>query len=68
MKLHFRPGYSLNLDGKSCTDVDECNENPRICNGGKCSNTIGSYLCQCINGLLPGPQGTTCIGKLSLIL
>lgn len=41
----FTTGYSL--DGKTCTDVDECKENPRICNGGKCTNTLGGYSCHC---------------------
>jgi hypothetical protein len=56
-------GYSLLLDGKTCADIDECKENPRICNGGKCTNTIGSYICHCTEGLLPGPGGTSCLGK-----
>lgn len=48
-------GYMLLLDGRSCTDVDECKENPRICT----------------NGLLPGPYSTSCVGRfasLSLIV
>jgi len=56
-------GYALNLDGRSCADVDECKENPRICNGGKCKNTPGGYVCNCTNGLLPGRDGVSCIGK-----
>lgn len=60
---HSRSGYSLLLDGKTCADIDECKENPRICNGGKCTNTIGSYICHCTEGLLPGPGGTSCLGK-----
>lgn len=51
------------LDGKTCTDVDECKENPRICNGGKCTNTIGSYICHCTAGLLPGTGGVSCLGN-----
>ncbi len=26
----------LLMDGKTCTDADECKDNTRICNGGKC--------------------------------
>lgn len=66
--MFFRPGYSLNIDGRTCADVDECKENPRICNGGKCTNTIGSYRCQCTNGLLEVPQGTSCIGNFLPLL
>jgi len=37
-----KPGYT----GDRCmSDVDECAENPNICqNGGKCDNRIGSYM------------------------
>jgi len=54
-------GYALNLDGRTCADVDECKENPRICNGGKCQNILGGYTCNCTNGLLPGRDGISCI-------
>lgn len=50
------------LDGRSCSDVDECHENTRICNGGQCENTVGSYRCVCTEGLTPGPGGTSCLG------
>lgn len=59
----YRSGYSLLLDGKTCVDIDECKDNPRICNGGKCSNTLGSYSCHCTEGLLPGSGGASCLGK-----
>lgn len=49
-------------DGRSCTDVEECKDNPRICNGGKCTNTPGSYTCICTEGLLSAPDGTSCQG------
>lgn len=50
------------MDGRSCADIDECKENPRICNGGKCTNTPGSYLCSCQGGLTTSPDGITCEG------
>lgn len=56
-------GFALNLDGRSCVDVDECKENPRICNGGKCTNIEGGYICTCTDGLIPGKDGASCIGK-----
>lgn len=59
-------GYALNLDGRSCSDVDECKENSRICNGGKCSNIPGGFICTCTEGLLPGRDGASCIGKYHL--
>lgn len=33
-------------DGKACTDIDECNEQPGVCSQ-YCSNTPGSYYCKC---------------------
>lgn len=60
--MSFRSGYSLQLDGKMCADVDECKENPRICNGGKCTNTLGSYNCHCTDGLITASGGAGCIG------
>jgi fibrillin 2/3 len=53
-------GYILSPDGRTCSDVDECRANPRICNGGKCTNTIGSYRCLCTEGLLSNPDGSSC--------
>lgn len=51
------------IDGRSCADTDECKDNPRICSGGICSNVIGSYSCKCTNGLLSGPDSSSCVGK-----
>jgi len=59
----FRPGFTLLPDKRTCVDVDECEENPRICNGGQCNNTIGSFLCSCSGGLLQGAYGSSCLGK-----
>lgn len=61
-------GYKLSNDGRNCFDVDECRDNPRVCSGGQCTNTIGSYVCVCTDGLLPGPGGSSCLGKYSLLL
>lgn len=58
----------INADGRTCSDVDECNDNPRICNGGKCSNVQGTYSCHCTGGLLPERDGKSCIGKLYLFI
>lgn len=59
---YYSVGYSLLLDGRTCVDVDECHENTRICNGGRCVNTQGSYSCVCVDGLSPGPGGISCLG------
>ena len=35
----------------SISDVNECDENPGICqNGGACRNRFGSFSCSCNNG------------------
>lgn len=59
----YSPGFTLLADRRTCADVDECEENPRICNGGLCNNTVGSFMCSCSDGLLHGPDGSSCIGK-----
>ncbi|RWS30180.1 hypothetical protein B4U80_04230 [Leptotrombidium deliense] len=63
-------GYTLQADGRSCVDIDEC-ENPfnrsstrflntRLCMG-HCRNTQGSYKCECPSGYRMGPDGHSCI-------
>lgn len=54
---------ALQLDGRTCIDINECTDNPRICGGGKCINTKGSHKCQCGDGLLPNSEFTSCIGN-----
>ncbi|XP_058401937.1 signal peptide, CUB and EGF-like domain-containing protein 2 isoform X3 [Diceros bicornis minor] len=42
-------GFTLQLDGKTCKDIDEC----QTCNGGCdhfCKNTVGSFDCSCKKG------------------
>lgn len=61
--LLYRAGFNLLADKRTCADVNECEDNPRICNGGHCNNTIGSFLCSCSGGLLKGADGSSCIGN-----
>ncbi|XP_071457956.1 adhesion G protein-coupled receptor E2-like [Marmota flaviventris] len=40
-----------------CDEVDECKQNPRICKGrSTCTNTQGSYTCQCLPGFELNPE------------
>ncbi|XP_071475863.1 adhesion G protein-coupled receptor E2-like [Marmota flaviventris] len=59
------PGYGLLSGAKkftnerenTCQDVDECKQNPRICKGrSTCTNTQGSYTCQCLPGFELNPE------------
>ncbi|KAM9339190.1 thrombomodulin-like [Symphorus nematophorus] len=46
-----RKGYRLARDGRSCEDVDECEEeSPCTDEGQECENTKGSYTCRCKDG------------------
>lgn len=42
-------------------DIDEC-EQPGVCSGGRCSNTEGSYHCECDRGYIMVRKGH-CQGK-----
>lgn len=42
---------SDNRTENGCKDINECRENPQICDpNGDCINTIGSYTCECREG------------------
>ena len=44
-------------------DIDECTEQRNICQGGRCSNTEGSYFCICDDGYELSTDRSTCIGE-----
>ncbi len=47
-----------------CEDIDECANNPNICQGGgRCINTAGSHICECQNGYELSPDGTECLDR-----
>ncbi|HQN73767.1 MAG TPA: hypothetical protein PLB16_10170, partial [bacterium] len=52
-------GYTLNVDGKACDDVNECETD----NGGcaqNCTNTTGSHTCSCDAGYTLNGDGFNC--------
>ncbi|XP_054277887.1 very low-density lipoprotein receptor-like isoform X3 [Macrosteles quadrilineatus] len=52
-----RPGYKLVDDGRSCEDIDEC-ENPGACSQ-ICYNEKGTFKCECEDGYLRDPHDRT---------
>lgn len=46
------------VDGKTCTDINECDLNAGVCRGGgTCVNTDGSFTCVCPPGLTLDSSG-----------
>jgi len=49
----------LDTDGLSCVDIDECENEADNCHvNANCTNTIGSFTCQCKEGYMG--NGITC--------
>nr|XP_033775586.1 fibrillin-1 isoform X2 [Geotrypetes seraphini] len=53
------PGYTPDILGTSCVDLDECSESPKPCNF-ICRNTEGSYQCSCPKGYILQEDGRSC--------
>jgi fibulin 1/2 len=53
------PGYQL--QGNECVDLNECENNPSLCFGGTCKNTVGSFVCQCPNGFRVNSAHSHCV-------
>lgn len=51
---HFHP---------ASPDVNECEENPDICDNGQCTNEPGGHRCLCYNGFVATLDMRTCVGK-----
>ncbi|KAJ1607293.1 signal peptide-containing protein [Cryptosporidium canis] len=47
-KCDCNPGFKLHENGKTCIDINECEENnPCDLSISSCINTLGSYICDC---------------------
>lgn len=54
-----KPGYTTDISGSLCVDVDECIQAPKPCNF-ICKNTEGHYLCSCPRGYILQEDGKSC--------
>ncbi|KAI6659122.1 Fibrillin-3-like isoform X30 [Oopsacas minuta] len=50
-------GFLVSNDGNTCSDVNECSNNPCEHN---CTNTMGSYLCSCYEHFILSNDRHTC--------
>ena len=50
-----------------CTDIDECAENTDNCSQ-NCTDTLGSYLCVCLDGYTLDPDQHTCNGLYGVLI
>ena len=58
------PGFSGN--GHVCHDIDECSNDPNLCENGQCLNYPGSFRCECEMGFMHPDERNeqSCVGML----
>ncbi|XP_030843327.1 C-type mannose receptor 2-like [Strongylocentrotus purpuratus] len=58
-------GYDLDMDGRTCNDVDECDVHSDSCDttSGVCTNMPGTFNCSCTVGYELDRDGRTCNTK-----
>ncbi|GBN60849.1 Signal peptide, CUB and EGF-like domain-containing protein 2 [Araneus ventricosus] len=67
VRCSCRSGYRLYQNGRTCTDVDECqNESLNKCDH-LCRNTVGSFKCLCRQGYT-SPDGFRCESRGGLVV
>lgn len=53
----------FNASSRSFADMNECLDNPGICQNGICINTDGSFRCECPFGYNLDYTGVNCVGE-----
>lgn len=61
-------GYEQVGSADDCRDIDECFDNPNLCENGRCVNMLATYKCECFDGFKPSADGKRCIGAFVLVL
>lgn len=56
---HCESGFKNNNGKGTCQDIDECADNPNLCQH-MCVNTWGSYRCSCQSGFRLSADNKTC--------
>lgn len=56
------PGFKPNPITVFLEDIDECMELPGLCQGGKCQNVFGSFVCVCKDGYSLNEENRVCEG------
>ncbi|XP_068278145.1 fibrillin-2 isoform X1 [Nyctibius grandis] len=59
LQCFCKVGYTTDISGTSCIDLDECSQSPKPCNF-ICKNSEGSYQCSCPRGYILQEDGKTC--------
>ena len=60
-KCLCKDGFRETPGSNSCSDIDECSQNPSICGSNSiCVNTYGTYKCRCQHGFKMSSDGKTC--------
>lgn len=54
-------------NGYVCQDIDECSNDPTLCENGQCLNYPGSFRCECEMGFMHPDERNeqSCVGSYS---
>ena len=63
-KIHI--AYTSFMES-SLLDINECREGTDLC-AQNCHNSVGSYVCTCVDGFIISIDGMNCIGELCMLV